>query len=107
LDVQELARTFTEQAVLALVEALKDPRHKVAAAEALLNRAWGRPVTPVVSDGDGADHWSQHLLAARLVAAELRLERAALETTVPPLIEGPGSEASEPQPRNLPEPALE
>ena len=43
LDVRQLARTFTAQAVHALVEALTDERSKVAAAIALLDRGYGRP----------------------------------------------------------------
>jgi hypothetical protein len=102
VNVQELARTYTAEAIETLVEALQDPKLKVQAAEALLNRAWGRPVTPVVSDDAAADHWSQHLLAARLVAAELRLERDASGL---PLIEGNGSST---EPRDfIVEPALE
>jgi len=42
-DVQELARQHTPQAIQALVEALKDPKQKVSAACALLDRAYGRP----------------------------------------------------------------
>ena len=42
--IQELAREHTEEAVMTLVEALKDPRTKVYAATALLDRGYGRPV---------------------------------------------------------------
>ena len=42
-NVEELARQYTEEAVLALSEALKDPRSRVAAAIALLDRGYGRP----------------------------------------------------------------
>jgi hypothetical protein len=48
--VQVLARTFTEAAVLTLVECLKDPRHRVSAAVALLDRGWGRPTQPLAGD---------------------------------------------------------
>ena len=52
LDVQALARQYTEQAVRTLVEALRDPRHKVAAATALLDRGWGKPTDTVHSQHD-------------------------------------------------------
>jgi hypothetical protein len=41
--VQALARQHTEQAVRTLVEGLRNPLHKVAAATALLDRGWGKP----------------------------------------------------------------
>lgn len=45
--VRELARQHTETAIKTLVEIATDPgqpgRARVAAAEALLNRAWGKP----------------------------------------------------------------
>jgi hypothetical protein len=41
--VKELARAHTTEAIQALVEALKDPRSKVPAAMALLDRGYGRP----------------------------------------------------------------
>jgi hypothetical protein len=71
INVQELARQHTEQAVRALVEALRDPRHKVAAACALLDRAWGKPQISVHSE---VSVNTLHLVAARLVSAELQLE---------------------------------
>jgi hypothetical protein len=52
VDVQELARARTAEAIAALVEALADPKHKVAAAVALLDRGWGRPTQPLAGDGD-------------------------------------------------------
>jgi hypothetical protein len=52
VDVQQLAREHTTAAVLALVEALRDPRHKVSAAVAILDRGWGRPQQQIVGDRD-------------------------------------------------------
>jgi hypothetical protein len=49
-DVQQLARSHTPEAIQTLVECLKDPRHKVTAAVALLDRAWGKPTTVVAGD---------------------------------------------------------
>jgi hypothetical protein len=52
LDVQELARTHTKEAVEALVRGLDDPKHYVAAATALLDRGWGKPTQPIAGDED-------------------------------------------------------
>jgi hypothetical protein len=52
LDVQQLARAHTTEAVATLVKALDDPRHRVAAAQALLDRAWGRPVAMIAAAPD-------------------------------------------------------
>jgi len=46
-DIQELARTHTKDAVDALVLALTDPRTRVAAASALLDRGYGKPIQTV------------------------------------------------------------
>ena len=51
--VQELARSYTKEAIMALAEALDDPKTKVAAASVLLDRGWGKAVQPL-SDVDGA-----------------------------------------------------
>jgi hypothetical protein len=59
LDVQELARAHTKEAVLALVQALDDPRHAVSAAVALLDRGWGRPTQHIAGDADaGPTHYT-------------------------------------------------
>jgi HEAT repeat protein len=42
-DIEALARTYTPEAIKALVSALKEPRERVAAAVALLNRGYGLP----------------------------------------------------------------
>jgi hypothetical protein len=42
-DLQELMRQHTPAAINALVAALKQPRERVAAAVALLDRAYGKP----------------------------------------------------------------
>jgi hypothetical protein len=49
-DVVELARTHTPAAIAALVDALNNPRERVAAATVLLDRAWGRAPQVVVGD---------------------------------------------------------
>jgi Family of unknown function (DUF5681) len=53
LDVQALARAHTVEAINALVAALKDKPSRVAAASALLDRGWGKPIQAVTGK-DGA-----------------------------------------------------
>jgi hypothetical protein len=50
VDVQALARQHTPAAIQALVAALASPRERVAAAQVLLDRAWGRVPQAVVGD---------------------------------------------------------
>ena len=45
--MQELARAHTPEAIAALVTALNSPRERVAAAVALLDRAWGKPIRAI------------------------------------------------------------
>jgi hypothetical protein len=47
-----LARQHTVAAIDTLVKCLIDPRHRVAAAVALLDRGWGRPKEPVEHSGN-------------------------------------------------------
>lgn len=55
--VRELARQHTEEAIQALVAVMRDPdqpgRARVAAAEALLDRGWGRPPQATEVSGPG------------------------------------------------------
>jgi hypothetical protein len=82
LSVQELARAYTEQAVRALVEALADPRLRVQAAVAILDRAWGRPVQAIAAE-NGASLSILHLVAAREISE--RIQQAAINgTALPP-----------------------
>lgn len=56
-EVQALAGRYTKRAIVALAKILKespDDKARIAAAEALLNRAWGKPSQAVeVSGPDG------------------------------------------------------
>jgi hypothetical protein len=64
LDVQELARTHTTAAIRALARGLSDPKQYVAAANALLDRAYGRPAQRI--ETNGPTHVTiLHLTAAR------------------------------------------
>jgi hypothetical protein len=49
LDVQALARAHTKAALQTLVDCLRDPKHKLAAACALLDRGWGRPAQAILA----------------------------------------------------------
>jgi hypothetical protein len=51
-SAQKLARSYTTEAVQALVRGLKDPKLYVAAASALLDRGWGKPTQPLAGDGE-------------------------------------------------------
>jgi hypothetical protein len=51
-----LARKHTPEAIQALVDALKNPKERVPAAVALLNRGWGMPKQPIEGDVDLL-HW--------------------------------------------------
>lgn len=54
--VRELARQHTEEAIQTLVQIMrtgKPDRARVAAAEVLLDRAWGKPTQPIGEDGKG------------------------------------------------------
>ena len=54
LDIQALARQHTPDAINALVAALANPRERVSAAVALLDRGWGKPTQPLAGDADAA-----------------------------------------------------
>ena len=59
-------------AIAALGAALNDPRHRVAAAAVLMDRAWGRP-RQVVETPDGIMSLSiAHLLGARAASQQLQ-----------------------------------
>jgi hypothetical protein len=50
-DIRSLARAHTETAVRTLVGIMRQPKApasaRVAAAEAILNRGWGKPTQPI------------------------------------------------------------
>ena len=67
-DFPELARSYTREAIETLVELMRsgnDERVRGTAAQALLDRGWGKPKVEVVSDEAG------YIQALRAVAAEL------------------------------------
>lgn len=56
VKVRDLARAHTEEAIAALVSIMSDPDGdtgpRVRAAEALLDRAWGKPSQPLDHQGE-------------------------------------------------------
>ena len=90
--MQALAREHTAAAIQTLVECLRDPRLRVQAATALLDRAWGKPIQPV-SGGDGNSPAVQHLIAAQIISGELIRELASRPQR-PPLRSRPRSSTS-------------
>ena len=76
-EIRDLARRFTATALAALVEICENGRNevaRVAAASALLDRAWGKPGLPI----------EQSVAEAPQVAVNVRFVNAS----APPLIEG-------------------
>jgi len=85
----------------ALVKALGDPKSRVAAAQAILDRGFGRPVTPIATEGQSGELTMLHLIAARQVAEAMQ---ALLEGRKP---DAPTNGAAEPPVIDLSVPALE
>ena len=94
LDVQKLCRKYGTKAVDVLASLMddQDARIRLAAANSLLDRGFGRPSQQVTVDGDSTtSSVLQHLLAARLVATidasnappTLEAKVVADETTAP------------------------
>lgn len=70
--VRELARQYTAQAVAALVEVLgsDSAAGKVAAANALLDRGWGKSEQPITGpEGGPMQHEHKHALTDDALAA--------------------------------------
>jgi len=88
LDVQAMARAHTTQAVATLVKALDDPRHRVAAAQALLDRGWGKPLQMLAADPERPllidFQWSDAAPAAHRDKRNIgeQIEGAVIEATV-------------------------
>ena len=72
--VADLARSYTIEAINTLVELMrdgKDERVRGTAAQALLDRGWGKAKAEVVTDSEGS-----YLEVLRLVNEQLKLKRA-------------------------------
>jgi hypothetical protein len=90
LSAQKLARAYTTEAIEALVRGLKDPKHYVAAATALLDCGWGKPVQPVANE-DNSPLTLLHLVAARGVAEAMQAKLDAGQTPPAPDEHGGGT----------------
>ena len=68
--VAELARSYTSEAIDTLVDLMRngrDERVRGTAAQALLDRGWGKPKVEVINEGDGG-----YLEALRNANADLK-----------------------------------
>jgi len=73
-----MCREHTPEAVAKLVEIMRSDDHGKAlnAVQQLLDRGWGRPITPIVDETEGTSLTLLHLIAARRVGEVLQ---AAME----------------------------
>ena len=73
-DLPALCREHTKEAVEKLVEIMRSDEHGKAlnAVQQLLDRGWGRPITPIVDETEGTSLTLLHLIAARRVAETLQ-----------------------------------
>ena len=68
VDIKELARSHAVDAIKTLVHCLRDPRYKLAAAIALLDRGYGKPHIEVHTQNEST---VLHLIAAQQVGDAL------------------------------------
>lgn len=64
VDIAALARSYGRDAIHTLVLCLRDPRYKLQAAIALLDRGYGKPQVSVRTESEGT---MLHLVAAQMV----------------------------------------
>lgn len=62
--IEARCREFTDDALRALLEALQNPKERVAAASVLLSYGWGRP-KQIIEANEATSVTVMHLLAAR------------------------------------------
>ena len=84
-DAQALARQHTPTAIAALVAALANKGERVSAAQALLDRGWGKPMQPtdITSNGESVRY-------VVLSVPEAENTDEWLRQYAPPMIEGQG-----------------
>jgi hypothetical protein len=68
VDIKALARSYGPEAIKTLVHCLRDPRYKLQAAVALLDRGYGKPHIEVHSQSEST---VLHLIAAQQVGDAL------------------------------------
>ena len=69
-----MAREHTKEAIERLVAIMRadDDGRALAAIQQLLDRGWGRPITPIVDETEGTSLTLLHLIAARRVGEVLQ-----------------------------------
>ena len=69
-----MAREHTAEAVRRLVAIMRaeDDDRALRAIQQLLDRGWGRPITPIVDETEGTSLTLLHLIAARRVGEVLQ-----------------------------------
>jgi hypothetical protein len=73
-DLPALCRQYTAEAVQRLVQIMRseDDDRALRAVQQLLDRGWGRPITPIVDETEGTSLTLLHLIAARRVGEVLQ-----------------------------------
>jgi hypothetical protein len=67
-----LCRAHTEEAVKTLIVCMRNPKERLPAAIAILDRGWGKPKQVIEAEGgDALSNTALHLLAAKLVSEEI------------------------------------
>jgi hypothetical protein len=69
-SLQDLCRAHTEEAVKTLIVCLRNPKERLPAAIAILDRGWGKPKQVIEGSPDGSPI-HLHLLAAQIISAQL------------------------------------
>jgi hypothetical protein len=89
VDIAALARVHGPRCIDVAVELLgdADPKVRLATVIALLDRGFGRPMQ-TISTPDGDSPIALHLLAAKLVSAEIMERMAEREQQQPATIDG-------------------
>ena len=86
LDLAAIAREHTVEAIEKLVEVMRGEDHSRAlyAVQQLLDRGWGKPITPIVDETPPESLSLLHLIAARRVAEALEhVVQSANDSDVP------------------------
>jgi hypothetical protein len=78
--IEALAREHTPAAIAALVKALENPKERVPAAVALVNRGWGLPRQTIETD-PATNPALPHLIAAQAASQQMLAALAERRTT--------------------------
>lgn len=75
----DLCRAHTEEAVKTLIVCMRNPKERLPAAIAILDRGWGKPKQVIEGSPDGSPI-ALHLLAAKLVSEEILMQQQSPTT---------------------------